>query len=120
MGPPRIRLLLRGWSAFRAFAFYRWRSRAFDAAPGWFRFVVRLRPHRAVGRLHSFHYLINGPNSAGVLDLPAFGPLSYLQPGVPSGTLSESIVRTSKIYDGMKSEYWIYVPAQYDPKFPAR
>ena len=53
---------------------------------------------------------------AGSLDLPAFGPLSYLQPGVPSGTLSEKIVHTSKIYDGMKSEYWIYVPAQYDPK----
>ena len=26
---------------------------------------------------------------------------------------------TSKIYDGMKSEYWIYVPAQYDPQTPA-
>ena len=25
-------------------------------------------------------------------------------------------MHTSKIYDGMKSEYWIYVPAQYDPK----
>ena len=34
----------------------------------------------------------------------------------PSGTLSEKIVHTSKIYDGMKSEYWIYVPAQYDAK----
>jgi enterochelin esterase-like enzyme len=42
-----------------------------------------------------------------------------VQPGVPSGTLSEKIVHTSKIYDGMKSEYWIYVPAQYDPKTPA-
>ena len=29
------------------------------------------------------------------------------------------ISHTSKIYDGMKSEYWIYVPAQYDPKVPA-
>jgi enterochelin esterase family protein len=33
--------------------------------------------------------------------------------------LSDSIVHTSKIYDGMKSEYWIYVPAQYDAKTPA-
>jgi enterochelin esterase-like enzyme len=71
-----------------------------------------------VGRLHSFHYLINGQKFGGRLDLPAFGPLSYLQPGVPSGTLSASIVHTSKIYDGMKSEYWIYVPTQYDPKVP--
>ena len=72
-----------------------------------------------VGRLHSFHYLIDGKEFGGRLDLPAFGPLSYLQPGVPSGTLSAKIVHTSKIYDGMKSEYWIYVPAQYDAKVPA-
>jgi enterochelin esterase family protein len=72
-----------------------------------------------VGRLHSFHYLINGQKVGGRLDLPAFGPLSYLQAGVPSGTLSAKILHTSKIYDGMKSEYWIYVPAQYDPKVPA-
>ena len=72
-----------------------------------------------VGRLHSFHYLVNGQKFGGRLDLPAFGPLSYLQPGVPSGTLSPKMSHTSKIYDGMKSEYWIYVPAQYDPKVPA-
>jgi enterochelin esterase-like enzyme len=72
-----------------------------------------------VGRLHSFHYLINGAKFGGRLDLPAFGPLSYLQPGVPSGTLSAKIAHTSKIYDGMKSEYWIYVPAQYRPETPA-
>ena len=78
--------------------------------------AARIEP---VGRLHSFHYLINGQKFGGRLDLPAFGPLSYLQPGVPSGKLSESIAHTSKIYDGMKSEYWIYIPAQYDPKVPA-
>jgi enterochelin esterase-like enzyme len=72
-----------------------------------------------VGKLHSYHHLIDGKEFGGRLDLPAFGPLSYLQPGVPSGTLSPKIVHTSKIYDGMKSEYWIYVPAQYDAKVPA-
>src|SRR5713101_7662383 len=72
-----------------------------------------------VGRLHSFYYLINGARFGGRLDLPAFGPLSYLQPRVHSGTLSEKIVHTSKIYDGMKSEYWIYLPAQYDSRVPA-
>jgi enterochelin esterase family protein len=71
-----------------------------------------------VSRLHSFHYLIGGNKFGGSMDLPAYGPLSYLQPGVPSGKLSEKIVYTSKIYDGMKSEYWIYVPAQYDPNTP--
>jgi enterochelin esterase-like enzyme len=72
-----------------------------------------------VSRLHEFHYMVAGEKFGGRLDLPAFGPLSYLQPGVPSGKLSETMVHTSKIYDGMKSEYWIYVPAQYDPGTPA-
>jgi enterochelin esterase-like enzyme len=72
-----------------------------------------------VGRLHSFHYLIDGKKFGGRLDLPAFGPLSYLQPGVPSGTLSPELTHTSKIYDGMKADYWIYVPAQYDKATPA-
>src|SRR5712692_2537235 len=72
-----------------------------------------------VGRLHSFHYLVNSQKFGGTLDVPAFGPLSYLQPGVPSGTLSEKTTHTSRIYDGMKSDYWIYIPAQYKPDTPA-
>ena len=72
-----------------------------------------------LGKLHSFHYVVDGQKFGGRLDLPAFTPDSYQQPSVPSGQLSDKIVHTSKIYDGMKSEYWIYVPAQYDPKTPA-
>src|SRR6202451_4454043 len=72
-----------------------------------------------VGRLHAFYYVGGGAHFGGGLDLPAFGALSYLQPGVRSGVLSENIVHTSKIYDGMKSEYWIYVPAQYDARTAA-
>ncbi len=72
-----------------------------------------------VGKLHSFFYLINGAKFGGRLDLPAFTPLSYQLSGVPSGTLSPKLSHTSKIYDGMKSDYWIYVPAQYDPHTPA-
>src|ERR1017187_5824100 len=40
-----------------------------------------------------------------------FCPLTWPTPS--------KLIHTSKIYDGMKSEYWIYVPAQYDPKVPA-
>jgi len=69
--------------------------------------------------LHSFHYRVSGADFGGKLDLPAFGPLSYLQPGVPEGKLSEKLTSTSKVYEGMKSNYWIYVPAAYDPKTPA-
>ncbi|PYU03187.1 MAG: esterase [Acidobacteria bacterium] len=97
-----------------------------DAAPG-----PRMRPIAGsdiwysaahieqLGKLHSFYYLVNGKRFGGKPDVPAFGPLSYLQPGVPSGTLSDKIIHSSKIYDAMKSEYWIYVPAQYKPEIPA-
>jgi enterochelin esterase-like enzyme len=67
------------------------------------------------GVSHSFYYMIDGQKVGGKTDVPAFGPDSYEQPGVPHGKLSEKIVHTSKIYDGMQSNYWIYVPAQYDP-----
>ncbi len=72
-----------------------------------------------VGKLHSFFYLVNGAKFGGRLNMPAFGPLAYLQPGVPTGKLSGKLTYTSYIYDGMKSDYWIYVPAEYDPKTPA-
>jgi enterochelin esterase family protein len=77
---------------------------------------ARIEP---TGRLHSFRYMLQSASFGGSLDLPVYGPLSYLHPGVSSGTLSAKITHTSKIYDGMKSEYWVYVPAQYDPKVPA-
>jgi len=71
------------------------------------------------GAAHTFHYIVNGAAFGGSVDMPAFGPLSYAMPGVPQGTLSPMHVHVSKIYDGMKSDYWVYVPAQYDPKVPA-
>jgi enterochelin esterase-like enzyme len=72
-----------------------------------------------LGKLHSFHYLLNGAKFGGKMDIPAFTPLSYQQAGVPSGTLSDKITHISKVYAGMRSEYWIYVPAQYKPETPA-
>lgn len=72
-----------------------------------------------VAALHSFHYTIKGSDLGGSLDLPVFGPDSYPQTGVPMGVLSPKMTHVSKIYDGIKSDYWIYVPAQYEPKTPA-
>ena len=72
-----------------------------------------------VGKLHAFHYLVDGKEFGGKLDLPAYSPLSYLLKDVPTGKLSDKITHTSKIYEGMTSDYWIYVPAEYDPKNPA-
>ncbi len=71
------------------------------------------------GQAHWFHYVIGGARFGGRNDVPAFGADSYEHPGVPRGTLSEKRVHTSRIYDGMQSDYWIYVPAQYNPATPA-
>lgn len=71
------------------------------------------------GATHSFFYLKDGKRFGGTNDLPVFGPLAYLESGVPSGTLSPPLLHTSKIYDGLQTTYWTYVPAQYDPKVPA-
>jgi hypothetical protein len=73
-----------------------------------------------VSRLHEFHYMIGGAKFGGRLDLPAYGPLSYLKPSTPTGKLPEAITHTSKLYDGMKSDYSIYVPAGTIPRFQRR
>jgi enterochelin esterase-like enzyme len=80
----------------------------------WFR-AAQLR----VGTSHRFHYLVDGKRFGGSVDMPAYGPLSYARPGVPQGRISEKLVHTSKLYAGMQTNYWIYVPAQYDPAVPA-
>jgi enterochelin esterase-like enzyme len=74
----------------------------------WF-FAGRLK----TGTSHLFYYRINGERFGGKTDVPAYGSDSYQRPGVPEGRLSEKLVHTSQIYPGMKSDYWIYVPAQY-------
>lgn len=78
----------------------------------------------ALGKLtpgwsHAFHYRVGGQSFGGDLNVPAYLPDSYAQPGVPLGKLSERTLHRSKIYDGMESEYWVYVPAQYSPGVPA-
>lgn len=72
-----------------------------------------------VGTSHRFHYMIDGARFGGSYDMPAYTPDSYARPGVPQGRISEKLVHTSKLYDGMETNYWIYVPAQYDPSVPA-
>ncbi len=47
---------------------------------------------------------------------PQPGPDSIQHAGVPSGTLGPRLTYTSKMYEGMVSNYWVYVPAQYDPR----
>ena len=71
------------------------------------------------GTSHAFYYLIDGKPFGGNQNIPAYLPESFARPGVPQGKLSEKLVHTSKIYDGMQSDYWIYVPAEYNASQPA-
>ncbi len=47
------------------------------------------------------------------------GPDSQRQPGVPQGKVTRHEWNRSAIYPGTSREYWVYVPAQYDPQRPA-
>jgi enterochelin esterase-like enzyme len=52
-------------------------------------------------------------------DLYQLGPDSMSQPNVPHGTLVGPLTLSSTVYPNTTRSYWIYVPAQYDPKTPA-
>jgi enterochelin esterase-like enzyme len=60
-----------------------------------------------------------GPNSGPAPAPPPLAGDALQHPGVPTGTLSDRLTLRSQAYDGMVSNYWIYVPAQYDAKTPA-
>jgi enterochelin esterase family protein len=47
------------------------------------------------------------------------GPDSEVQKGVPQGKLVKLRMEDCKTYPGMVRDWWIYVPAQYDPKVEA-
>jgi enterochelin esterase family protein len=49
----------------------------------------------------------------------ALGPDSLPQDGVPKGEVRGPFVIPSQAYPGTQHTYWLYVPAQYDPKTPA-
>jgi enterochelin esterase-like enzyme len=46
------------------------------------------------------------------------GPDSMEQPGVPKGKVTKYTWK-SNVFPGTVRDYWVYVPAQYDPRTPA-
>jgi enterochelin esterase-like enzyme len=73
----------------------------------------------ATGRTHNFHYLVDGKPFGGRNDLMAYTADHYLKPGTPQGKLTGKLSHTSRIYEGMQADYWVYAPAQYTPGTPA-
>jgi enterochelin esterase-like enzyme len=72
-----------------------------------------------VGDAHRFHYVIDGAEFGGDLNVPSYTADSYQQAGVPQGKISEKHTHVSKIYPGMQTNYWVYTTAGYDPTVPA-
>ena len=66
------------------------------------------------GSAYSFNWIVDGKVVGGANDLPAFTEDAYPKSGVPQGKVVGPIELTSKVYPGMKSNMWYYVPAQYD------
>jgi enterochelin esterase family protein len=71
------------------------------------------------GVLHQYQFYSAGKPLGARGDAVGYNPDSYPKPGTPHGKLSEQHVITSKIYEGMKSNYWVYASAGVDPNVPA-
>jgi enterochelin esterase family protein len=71
------------------------------------------------GVLHQYQFYSAGKALGARGDAVGYNPDSYPQAGVAHGKLSEKHTLTSKIYDGMKYDYWTYASAGVDPNIPA-
>jgi enterochelin esterase-like enzyme len=70
------------------------------------------------GTAYKYAWIVAGKPFGGANNLPAFGPESYPQPGVPQGKLVGPLELPSKVYPGMKANVWYYTPAQWDGATP--
>jgi len=90
---------------------------AMEKVPGsafWMR-LVKMR----VGVTHAYQFYADGKPATARTDVSGYNPDSYPKPGVPKGKVSEKHTVVSKIYDGMKADYWYYAAPGVDPNVPA-
>jgi enterochelin esterase-like enzyme len=71
------------------------------------------------GVTHSYQYYAAGKPLGARGDAIGYNPDSYPKPGVARGKLSEKQTIVSRIYDGMKADYWVYASPGVDPNVPA-
>jgi gluconolactonase len=69
--------------------------------------------------IFSCFFLILSCSLSRAADDYTLGPESMPQAGVPEGSIEKLFFNDSKIYPGTERDWWIYVPAQYDPSKPA-
>ena len=71
------------------------------------------------GVTHSYQLYSGGKNLGNRGDATGYNPDSYPKAGVPKGVLSDKQSITSKIYPGMKVDFWYYASPGVDPAVPA-
>jgi len=73
------------------------------------------------GAAMTWHYEAGPDRHLGGSQLEAYEthPDSRERPDVPKGTVKQMPPWQSKIFDGTKRDWWVYVPAQYRPENPA-
>jgi enterochelin esterase-like enzyme len=71
------------------------------------------------GVLHQYQFYAAGKPLGNRGDAIGYNPDSSPQPGVAHGKLSDKHTLTSKIYGGMKYDYWVYASPGVDPKVAA-
>ena len=79
---------------------------------------MRLEKMRT-GVTHSYQYFADGKALGARADVAGYNPDSYPKPGVARGKLSEKQTIVSRIYDGMKADFWYYASPGVDPDVPA-
>ena len=71
------------------------------------------------GVLHQYQFHAAGKTLGARGDAVGYNPDSYPKPNVPRGKLSQKQTITSKIYDGMTADDWVYAAPGVDPAVPA-
>jgi enterochelin esterase family protein len=77
--------------------------------------IVKMR----TGVTHAYQFFSDGKPAGNRSDVAGYNPDSYPKPGIPKGTLSERHSITSKVFDGMKADYWVYASPGVNPSVPA-
>src|SRR5437879_5302760 len=68
---------------------------------------------------HQYQYYSAGKPLGARGDAVGYNSDSYPKRGVPKGKVSEKLTIVSKLYDGMKSDYWVYASPGVEPSVPA-
>jgi enterochelin esterase family protein len=71
------------------------------------------------GVTYQYQFYAAGKTLGARGDAVGYNPDSYPRPGAAHGKLSEKMTIVSKIFDGMKSDYWVYASPGVDPAVPA-